>query len=122
MNETTSPLPESWYNVFESLIIPHFPNIPPRKENQFSKERFVELLSCLQSSMCHVIVVCPNYLKLVPYSNTENIVEEKMISIFQGQGWTKDTFCTFFYPSGYVFWRNIYFMEKPPKYVSGIMY
>ena len=76
----------------ESSIIPHFPNIPPSKEEYFHKESLVEILSGMQTQFHHVIAILPNNLQIIPHTYTEITLEKEMVSVLKCPSWTENTF------------------------------
>jgi len=60
MNESISPCSEGRLDVPESPVISNLPNVPPGSKHHFSKERFVELLSCMEGNLHHVLTVFPS--------------------------------------------------------------
>lgn len=92
MNETIPPCPERRPNMPESSVIPHFPNIPPSKEDHFYKKRLAEILSGMQSHFHHVIAILPNDLQIIPHTDTEIALEKEVVSVLKCPSRTENAF------------------------------
>jgi hypothetical protein len=81
---------KSWSDVFESLVIPLFPNVPTCQNCNFHKPRSFESFPGIYQDLSSVPMF-PRYLQIIPRSRAEHTIEEQVPQIFQGTARAKNT-------------------------------